>query len=328
MKSNKTVLYRFVIFGIVLFITIGGLWFWWNDSISAVDPTDETPEIFIVSKGDGVKTIASNLAQEKLIRSPIAFFVKVKLSGIERQLQAGQYRLNRNMNASQISRELTHGIMDVWVTIPEGWRSEEIATKLTKDLDIPESEFMKYSQEGYMFPDTYLIPKDATVAAIAQILINNFHKKVPDLLLSEATRKNNLKSDEVIILASIVEREGRSDQDRPMIAGILLNRLKQKMPLQVDATLQYILGYQPNEKTWWRKSLSDEDKTIDSLYNTYKYVGLPLKPIANPGLSAIKAVINPVSSNYLYYLHDQKGIAHYASTLVEHTANIEKYLRY
>jgi UPF0755 protein len=112
-----------------------------------------------------------------------------------------------------------------------------------------------------------------------------------------------------------------------MIAGILLNRIKLGMPLQVDATLQYALGYQPFEKTWWKKDLTDDDKKTDSLYNTYTNVGLPPGPIANPGLASIKAAIYPTASDYLYYIHDKTGTIHYAKTIEEHNANVQKYLQ-
>ena len=133
--------------------------------------------------------------------------------------------------------------------------------------------------------------------------------------------------DEVIILASIVEREGKTGIDRPVIAGVLLNRMENGWPLETDATLQYSLGYQSKEKTWWKKELTDEDKQVDSPYNTYKNIGLPPGPIANPGVQAITAVIYPKKTDYMFYLHDTKGNVHYARTLEEHEKNIEMYLR-
>jgi UPF0755 protein len=249
------------------------------------------------------------------------------MQGIERNLQAGDYRLTKSMTSADIAKELTHGISDVWVTTLEGWRVEEIATKLAKDLDIPESQFLKVAREGYMFPDTYLVPKEASAGAVVELFTANFDKKVTPLMREDA-KKTGLSFDEVIVLASIIEKEGKTDEDRPMIAGILYNRIKQDMPLQVDATLQYILGYDSGEKSWWRKNLSDDDKKSMSPYNTYKYIGLPPQPIANPGLASIKAAIYPKSSPYLYYLHDQKGLPHYAKTIEEHNQNVATYLRY
>jgi len=327
MKSGKTFVFRFSVFLLVVALFILGGVLWWNDSLSSVNQKDKEPVIFIVQKGDGVKAIASKLSQQGIIRSSTAFFIFVKLQGIERDLQAGDYRLTKSMTTPEVARELTHGILDVWVTILEGWRNEEIAIKLAKDLDIPESEFLKVAREGYMFPDTYLIPKDASASAISDLFIANFNKKVTPKML-EDIKKTGLTTDEIVVLASIIEKEGKTQEDRPVIAGILYNRLKEDMPLQVDATLQYSLGYDSSEKTWWRKGIADADKKINSPYNTYKYIGLPPRPIANPGLDALMAAIYPKETSYMYYIHDAKGLPHYARTFEEHTQNIATYLRY
>lgn len=316
---------RLFIFLLVIALVGGGLSLWWYDAIAPVDPTDKNPVIFVINKGEGVKSISSRLAKQHLIRSPTGFFVLVKTLGIETQLQAGDFRLVRSMNSKDIAQELTHGTLDVWVTTLEGWRDEEIATKLAKDLDIPETEFLKYASQGYMFPDTYLIPKDATAAAIVDLFQHTFNSKITSQMRNDAS-KVGLSFKDIITLASIVEREGRTSSDRPVIAGILIKRLKADWPLQTDATLQYALGYQSNEKSWWKKYLTDEDKTVKSAYNTYRNKGLPPGPIANPGLSSINAVIYPAQSEYWYYLHDTKGQVHYGKTLEEHSANIEKYL--
>jgi UPF0755 protein len=159
-----------------------------------------------------------------------------------------------------------------------------------------------------------------------KIFRDNFDSKFSAQMRADA-KKTGLTTDETVVLASIVEREGRSREDRPVIAGILLKRLKTDWPLQVDATLQYALGYQTFEKTWWKKELNNDDKKIKSLYNTYLYTGLPPKPICNPGLESLRAVIYPTESDYWYYLHDPSGTVHYAATIEEHNANITKYLQ-
>ena len=317
---------RLIILFVIVVLGAWGGWFWWRDAISAVDPTDTTPIIFVVERGEGAKAIAADLANQNLIHSPTGFYLLVKLLGVETQLQAGDFRLNKSMDARTIALELTHGTLDVWVTTLEGWRVEEIATQLAGDLDIPEKEFLKYAREGYMFPDTYLIPRDATASAIAKIFLDNFEKKITPQMREDA-KKTGLTFNQVLTLASIVEREGKSDTDRPVIAGILLNRIKADWPLQTDATLQYALGYQQFEKSWWKKSLFTEDKKINSPYNTYANPGLPPAPISNPGLASIQAVLNPADTEYLYYLHDATGAVHYATTIDEHNANIQKYLQ-
>jgi len=326
MKSNKPYRSRFLLLlAVAAVIAVTG-WFWWRDAISAVDSEDRTPKIFVVRRGEGVKSVAARLANEGFIRSPTGFFLLVKSMGIERDLQAGDFRLNPAMDAATLARELTHGTLDVWVTTLEGWRVEEIAAKLTKELDIPESEFVKVAREGYMFPDTYLVPRDASVGAVAALFTTTFDKKVDEAMRADA-KKTGLTFPEVMTLASIVEREGRTNEDRPVIAGILLKRLKADWPLQADATLQYALGYQTGEKTWWKKGLNQEDKKVKSPYNTYLHPGLPPEPIANPGLASIKAVIYPKETDYWYYIHDLEGVVHYGRTLEEHNSNVAKYLQ-
>lgn len=326
MKNHNTFIMRLLIFFVVVIFGIGGVYLWWNEAVSSVDPSDSAPVIFVVKKGEGIRSISARLAQQNLIRSSTGFYLTVKALGIERDIQAGDYRLNKSMDAAALARELTHGILDTWVTTLEGWRVEEIATKLAKELNIPESEFLKYAKEGYMFPDTYLIPTEATPAGVSQLFQDTFDKKMTPQMRSELT-KTGLTLDQAIVLASIVEREGVSDADRPVIAGILLKRLKSKWPLQTDATIQYVLGYQADEKTWWKKALTREDLQVKSPYNTYLNQGLPPGPIANPGLSAIKAVINARETDYWYYLHDPKGDVHFGKTVEEHNMNISRYLQ-
>jgi UPF0755 protein len=328
MKSNKS--YSFISRFIILFFVAVALswmtWLWWKNSVAPVDVKDTIPVAFTVESGDGAKIIAANLYEKNLIRSSTGFYVLVKILGIEKSLQAGEFRLTRAMDSREIAVELTHGISDQWITTLEGWRSEEVAAQVARELDLPEQEVLKYAKEGYMFPDTYLVPQDASPAGIVAMFKENFEKKVTPQMREDA-KKTGLTLPEVVILASIVEREGHTLEDRPVIAGILLNRLKINMPLQTDATLQYAIGYQVKEKTWWKKTLYDEDKKVKSLYNTYEHTGLPPGPISNPGIEAIKAVIYSTPSDYLYYLHDPQGGVHYAETLDEHNANVNQYLR-
>lgn len=325
MKSNNTTGLRAGIFTLVVASLFILSIMWWYDGTRAVDPSDTTQIAFSVESGDGVRVIATNLSDKNLIRSATAFFVVVKMLGLETNLQAGEFRLQKAMNARTIAQTLTHGITDSWITTLEGWRVEEVAVKVAKDLEIPESEFLKVAKEGYMFPDTYMIPKDATVGAIVKIFTDTFNEKITNTMRLEA-KKNDLTFSEALILASIVEREGQTDEDRPVIAGILLNRLNADWPLQADATLQYALGYQTKEKTWWKKELFDDDKEVRSPYNTYINKGLPPAPICNPGLSAMKAALYPKTTEYMYYIHDAQGVVHYAKTLEEHNANVSQYL--
>lgn len=328
MRSNKTssVGVRVIVFFLVVIGIAGGGMLWWQERLQAVDPLDTTPLQFRVESGQGVRAIASDLASEKLIRSPIAFFLLVKIRGLETSLQAGNFRLSRSMDSRMIAQHLTRGFEDVWITMLEGWRKEEVANVLSKDLDIPETEFLKVAEEGYMFPDTYRVPRDATAGAVVAMLRTTFDEKIASQM-QQLTNTSGYSLHELVILASIIEREGKTDTDRPVIAGILFKRLAQGWPLQVDATLQYALGYQSHERSWWKSALTNEDKKIQSPYNTYANTGLPPGPICNPGLSSIQAVFSPKETDYWYYIHDPKGNVHYAETLEQHNANISRYLR-
>lgn len=315
-----------ILFIVIAFFIFSG-YFFFKEGSMAVDVKDKNTKIFVINKGDGLNIVAGNLEKQGLIRSKVVFYLLAKKMGIETKIQAGDFRLSPSQTAAEIAEQLTHGTLDEWVTIIEGLRKEEIAQILSKSFNIPETEFIKTAKEGYLFPDTYLIPKDATAGSVIDILNANFNRKFDTDLKADAIQKRISEKD-VIILASLVEREARGDEDRREVAGILLKRLKKDWPLQIDATVQYALGYQPLEKTWWKKNLTEDDLKIESNYNTYKNQGLPPGAICNPSLSSIKAVLEADENTpYWFYLSDTKGIMHYSKTIEEHEANVEKYLR-
>src|SRR3989344_1194569 len=308
---------RLIILIIFLLVVGGGFYFYYQAGTLPVEKNVKESKIFIVQKGEGLDSIINNLYDQKLIRNKIVFFLVVKQLGLEKNIQAGDFRLNQSMDAHQIANSLTKGTLDIWVTIIEGTRKEEIAQVISQNLGIPETEFLKYAQEGYLFPDTYLIPKDATAEAVIQILKTNLERRFSDDL-KEKARQKNLTADEVLTLASLVEREAKYDEDRGQVASVLLNRLDSGMKLDIDATVQYALGYQPGEKSWWKKELSLDDLEMISPYNTYKNAGLPPGPIASPGLASIEAVVNAnPDTPYLFYVSDSTGHLHFARTLEE-----------
>jgi len=318
----KKILFFFMV---IAFIGLGFFLFF-KEGALAVNKTDKSNKIFVIRKGEGLNQIANNLASSGLIRNKIVFYLIVKQMGIEKKIQAGDFRLSPSMDAYKIAQSLTHGTLDNWVTIIEGLRKEEIAQIISQAFDIPETDFLKLADEGYLFPDTYLIPREATSGSIIKILTDNFVRRFSDQLKLEAKAKN-LSEKEVLILASLVEKEAKTYDDKVQVAGIILKRLKNDWPLQIDATVQYALGYQSNEKTWLKKNLTQEDLEIDSPYNTRKNKGLPPGPICNPGLDSIKAVIyGNQQTPYWYYISDTKGRMHYAKTLEGHETNIKKYL--
>lgn len=294
---------------------------WWDSQFESV-LKDETTQVFVIDKGAGVTEIARDLKKENLIKSEFAFKVYVKQNNLIDKLQAGSYKLSPSMSVKELIKTLQTGSEDRWVTLIEGWRLEEMAEELNGKLKIENGQFIKIAKEGYMFPDTYLFPKQASASYIADTLRKTFDSKYTQDLRTKI-RTKGLTEAQGVILASIVEREGRSDKVRTEVASILLKRFKIGMGLNVDAAIQYALGYQKDEKSWWKRHLSLDDLKIDSPYNTYIHQGLPPTPICNPSRSSLTAVANAdASTPYLYYYHDLKGNSYYAKTLEEHNENV------
>ena len=318
---KKTLFLLIIILSIATFSYL-----YFKEGTLPVDKNNKTTKIFVIPKGQSLNNIIKDLSKQELIRNRIVFYLIVKKLGIEKKIQAGDYRLSPSMDAYQIAKTLTHGTLDIWVTIIEGLRKEEVAQIIARDFGIPETEFIKAAKEGYLFPDTYLIPKNASLQTIIKIFEDNFYQKINDDLKKQLEKKG-LSLDEALIIASLIEREAKFADDRPLVASVILNRLNEKMKLDIDATIQYALGYQVEEKTWWKKNLTRQDLEINSPYNTYKFEGLPPTPICNPGLSSIKAIINAPKTDYFFYISDKTGHLHFAKDLTEHNENIKKYLR-
>ena len=314
-----------IIIGLFFFIGILG-YFWFREGTMAVNKLDNQTKMFVIQKGQNVDTIARNLAAENLIRSRIVFFVVVKMMGYDKKIQAGSFRLSPSMNVYKVADELTHGTLDKWITVKEGLRKEEIAELFSEEFGIPVVEFNTAAKEGYLFPDTYLVPIGAKAETAVSLLTNTFNQKYTSEMAAQAKAKG-FTQDEVVTLASIVEKEATAN-DRQEIADILYKRYKNDYPLQADATVQYALGYQPDEKRWWKKYTTLDDLKLKSPYNTYINNGLPPAPISNPGIAAIQAVLNANENTpYFFYLHDKNGISHFAKTYEEHQKNIQKYLQ-
>jgi len=294
---------------------------WWIVGSQAPNPLDKSTKIFIIQKGDTVRQVGNSLKSQGLIRDPVVFFLTIKFTGEDTSIQAGDYKLSPSMNLSTILDTLKHGILDKWITFKEGQRADEYADILKATLPQYKESWRAIldQSEGYLFPDTYLIPRGADINSIVSILTNNFYQKVATLGLT----KNSPNLNKVVIVASILEREANNSTEKPIIAGILQNRLNQGIPLQIDATVQYAKGF--DGKTWWPEITQDDYQSVRSPYNTYLITGLPPEPISNPGLASLQAALHPANTPYLYYLHDSSGNIHYAKTEAEHEANFEKY---
>ncbi|HSX40623.1 MAG TPA: endolytic transglycosylase MltG [Candidatus Saccharimonadales bacterium] len=315
---------KLIIFFALLVIIFTCAFIWWTSGTSAEDKSNKQPVIFVVKQGEGVREIANNLKHEGLIRDPIVFFLLAKKLGIDNQIEAGDFRISPSMTPEEIAKAMTHGTLDIWVTIPEGKRADEIADIFQKKIPNYKDDWRKALEdnEGYLFPDTYLIPKDAGIQTIISLMRNTFTRRYDGLAVPTSSK---LSQHDIVTLASLVEREARFADDRPLVASVFLNRLNIGMALQVDATIQYALGYQPGEHTWWKKNLTADDIKLNSPYNTYQIPGLPPTPISNPGTDALQAVVTPAKTDYIYYVSDSTGHLHFAKTLQEHNANIKKY---
>jgi UPF0755 protein len=310
----------------VLIASLGG-YLVYREGTLPVNERDTTSVIFKIDPGEPMNDIIKRLESEGLIRNRVVFYSVIKQKGIDKKVQAGNFRLSPSMDAYTLAEELTHGTNDTWITIIEGLRKEEIAEEVSSKLGIPVAEFSAVAREGYLFPDTYLFPSAITAEGVVDTLYKNYKAKVtPDVLAS--AKERGLNEEQLMILASLVEREARSAEARRMVASIMLKRIAEDMPLQVDATVQYALGYDKEQKTWWRKNLLFKDLEVESPYNTYKNPGLPPAPIASPSLSAILAVSEAdPDTPYLFYITGDDGKMYYARDLDEHNRNIDRHMK-
>jgi UPF0755 protein len=327
-KSFNPVLIIFAVLLVVGLIIVGIGFAWFIQAQKPVDVSNAQETRFVIPKGQSVQLIGERLVEANLIRNKLIFRYVVWKEKLGSKIQAGSFQLNQALSTSEIAQRLTMGTDDIWVTIPEGKRVEEVAEYFSEFEQFDKAEFIKMAKidEGYLFPDTYLFPVQTTAAIVHTQLRDNFDAVVQKNKIEEKAKAKNQTLEDVIIMASLLEREAQSAEDMKMVAGILYNRLENGMPLQVDATLQYAKGFDKATNNWWPTALS-ADKESNSPYNTYKFANLPPGPIANPGLNALKAAAEPTASEYLFYITDNDGNMHYTVTYDEHLENVQKYLR-
>lgn len=323
MKKDRKLSTGIIVLSLFLTLVFGARAYWkWLQS--PVNPNGQG-KFFVIQRGENIDSIARRLEQEGLIRSAFVFKLTIKNSG--KQIEAGNFKPSPRMSVREIIENLSHGAVDIWVTLIEGLRVEEYAKTLSEKLEVKSEKFIEAGKkhEGYLFPDTYLFNKDATAENIISITKDNFDKKY-GLEIQAKVKSHGLTPQQGVILASIVEREARTKEARRMVASILLKRFKIGMGLNADATIQYALGYQGDEKSWWKRHLSKDDLKVQSSYNTYLHPGLPPTPICNPSLMSLEAVANAdPTTEYLYYYHDSKGNAYYAKSLEDHNENVANY---
>jgi len=291
---------------------------------------ESTREIEI-KEGTSLLSIATTLRNEKIIKSKGVFLALAFLTGKGKKLQAGWYELSPSLSPLRILDILAEGKgKKVRITIPEGWTIRDIGRRLEEANLVNSKEFISLATnaplslrmivgapsgnlEGFLFPDTYFFPKGIKAEEILRTLLENFRRKV----LDEVGESGVLPFYDTLKLASLVEWEAKHEEERKLIAGVLLNRLDKGMKLECDATLQYIL---PEHK----ERISYKDLKIESPYNTYRVNGLPPTPICNPGLASIKAALSPQRTPYLFYVARPDGYHIFSPNFEEHLKAVEK----
>ncbi len=320
-KRNRRKLRLFYITTAILIFALGISW--WVYNIQPVKNGSETFQTFTIEKGKSLRKIATDLKSSQLIRNEYTFILTTKLLGIDDTVQAGDFELSPKMNTVTIAKTLTRSTTDIRVTFPEGKRAEEVAEILTNHiptLNIDDIIPLLSQNEGYLFPDTYNFEKNESIEDIINKMKSNFNDKYETI-----SPTSSLSQEEIVTIASMIEREARHNEDRKLVASVIHNRLNIGMKLDIDATVQYALGFDPASRTWWKNGLSTNDLSIDSDYNTYTNPGLPPSPISNPGVLSLQAASNPSNTDYLYYFTDKNGVNHYSRTLNEQNSNIRIY---
>ncbi len=273
-----------------------------------------------IEDGLNLKQITEVLERHDVIRSSLYLYIMLNHAEIATTLKAGSYKFDTPQTGEEIAQALIQGsniTPFITLTLPEGFRIRDFSYLLPESLKrIDYSSFALH--EGYLFPDTYFISPIMTLEDTISLLHSTFIQKIAPY--EDEIQASGFTKEEVIILASIIEREAQSSESKKLVSGILQNRIEINMALQVDAVFDYLLDKKSSE-------LTQADLRMDSPYNTYKFTGLPPAPIANPGLESIEAVLRPEKSEYLYYLTGKDGTFHYAKTFEQHKRNKELYLR-
>jgi UPF0755 protein len=297
----------FLLVLILLATGAGGLYVWATGA-----PGDSRPVSVEVPQGATVAEVSDLLHQAGVVRSAVAFRLSAQVRGLDGSLQAGRYDLGTDLTLSQVLDELEEGpiIDEITLSVPEGLEVADIAAAAARELGIRRDEFMDLATagrfeappylpegtetvEGFLFPKTYSFPAGVDADDVIERLLEQFEEETADLPWSRAGRLG-LSEYEVVIVASMIEREVRVAEERPLVASVIYNRLRERMRLQIDATVQYALP-EPN------RPLTFDDYEFESPYNTYLIDGLPPTPIGSPGLASIRAALEPADTDYRFY---------------------------
>ncbi len=357
-RGQRGAIVAVLLLGILIFVGIYFAWSTVTDIFQPVSTNQGKTVAIVIQSGDGTRQIADELQAKGLIRNALAFRIWARIKGLDTHLQAGAYNLNTGMTIDAIIGQLLNGQPDYYVvSLPEGWRIEQDAKRLDA-AGMPRfkaQEFLNYtknpatfpdaakypilksipagdSMEGLLFPDTYLIPVNATARDVVNLMLTEFTDKVQQNHLAAMANKNKMSLYQIVILASIVEREVIFAKDRPLVASVYWDRIYKPNNetvsfLDADPTVQYARDSQPGTTTYWQP-LQDVGANVahDSPWNTYVQKGFPPTPICNPGLASMIAASSPPNTDYYFFLSKKDGTNVYAKTQAEFEADQQKYL--
>ena len=302
-----------------------------------------SPRKFSIEPDESVEALCRRLEDEAYTSSGALFCTYLVYSGLDRKIQSGTFTLKPELSSIEIAQTITNPeARDIAFYIYPGWRLEEIAASIDLcGFEFSGKAFLDYayappedvrtqlqlpaeaSLEGYLYPDEYSLEPHIDLESTVEVFLSNFraHMQSPELLAGIAAQ--NLSFHEALTLASIIERETRADEEKATIASVFYNRIAEGMRLQTDPTVQYALGFDEKEQTWWKTQLTEADLQVDSPYNTYLYAGLPPGPIANPSLTSLEAVAYPAQTPYFYFRAkcDGSGTHAFSVTYEEHLNN-------
>ena len=319
----------------VLVVFVAAYWVL-NYTGNNADLADGRTCVITVENGMTAADIANMLHKEKLIKRPESFRLEARFMGLEGKLQAGKYEIEAGKSNSEIIDILARGqVKTVSFTVPEGYTVNKIAAKLAAE-GLGDAEKFKeaarnytpykymetnnpdviYKAEGFIYPSTYLFTDGMTEKDMLATMVKEFNTQINHEKIGDAAEKADMQLRDIVTIASMVELEAVFKEEQPRIAGVFLRRLQIYMPIQSDTTIQYILGAQKEEITF-------ADTEIQNPYNTYANAGLPPGPIGSPSLDAIKAVLNPEQTDYLYFVADKDGHHRFTRTYDEHLQEIE-----
>lgn len=321
--------------GIFLVVVVGAYWVL-NYTGSNKDLATGSPYLITVEPGMTTADIANLLHKQKLVKTPEAFRLEAKFRGLERDLQAGRYEITAGMSNSEIVEVLSKGqVQRVRFTVPEGFTVVKTAKKIEAEGLGSAEKFIEaarnytpypymetsdpnviYKAEGFIFPSTYMFDIGMNEKDMLAMMVKEFNTQMNKENIPEEVEKQKMSIRDLVNMAALVEMEAVFKEEQPRIAGVFLRRLEIYMPIQSDTTIQYILGTQKEE-------ITIADTRIQNPYNTYQNPGLPPGPISSPGMSAIKAVLNPEKTEYLYFVAEKDGHHRFTKTYAEHLKAIE-----